>query len=343
MTSTSTVHPYEFAKSDEDAKARAKACYCDDPFPELPPSLLYADDILKYVAKTGMVFPFDEKKRKEKLKPASYEVRPGGQFIYWTKAGSEIIPHEETITPETKSVVLPPNSISYIQTEAHFRLPLYIAVRFNLRIKHVHRGILLGTGPIVDPGFAGRLLIPLHNLTSTAYELNLQPNDKDDGLIWIEFTKTTFKKTTGELYQFAEDKTEKSARYYLNEANGGNPVLSSIHDGIEDARSLAASSAASAEKSSETIRKYSLIAGLIAAVPLVLAAMGLAISAYNTTNGAMGVAGNTRQALEAEIKQLQEQTSVLRDKNADLSASLASALARITAVEDKTVKKPRAH
>ena len=52
----------------------------------------------------------------------------------------------------------------------------------------MHRGLLVGTGPLVDPGFRGKLLIPLHNLTLDAYEIR-----GDEGLIWVEFTKTSFK------------------------------------------------------------------------------------------------------------------------------------------------------
>ena len=78
------------------------------------------------------------------------------------------------------------NSITFVQIESKIRLPEYIALRFNLRIKHVHRGLLLGTGPLVDPGFAGELLIPLHNLTSKKYEISVE-----EGIIWIEFTKTS--------------------------------------------------------------------------------------------------------------------------------------------------------
>ena len=35
------------------------------------------------------------------------------------------------------------NSIAFVQVEPVFRLPDYIALRFNLKITHVHRGILI--------------------------------------------------------------------------------------------------------------------------------------------------------------------------------------------------------
>ena len=69
-------------------------------------------------------------------------------------------------------------------TEETLGLPYYMAVRVNLRIKHVHRGILLGTGPLIDPGYDQPILIPLHNLTDQDYFIGL-----DEGLIWVEFTK----------------------------------------------------------------------------------------------------------------------------------------------------------
>jgi len=127
-----------------------------------------------------MIHPFDS--GPESLKSASYEVKAGGKFIYWDKDGKKIV---QTITKDGTFTLLA-NSISYIQIEPDFLLPQYIAVRFNLRITHVHRGLLLGTGPLVDPGFHGKLLIPLHNLTSDEYTIR-----GDEGLIWMEFTKTS--------------------------------------------------------------------------------------------------------------------------------------------------------
>ena len=57
---------------------------------------------------------------------------------------------------------LAPNSIAFVALEPCFRIPEYMALRFNLKIKHIYKGLLLGTGPLVDPGFSGKLFIPLH-------------------------------------------------------------------------------------------------------------------------------------------------------------------------------------
>ena len=50
------------------------------------------------------------------------------------------------------------NSIVFVECDLDFRLPDFIALRFNLQIRHVHRGLLLGTGPLVDPGYRGKTM-----------------------------------------------------------------------------------------------------------------------------------------------------------------------------------------
>ncbi len=124
------------------------------------------------------------------LKTASYEGRIGlNAFIY----DPDQCEPRLLLFRENQFLTFPANSIVFVESETYFRLPSFIAVRFNLQIRHVHRGLLLGTGPLVDPGFWGRLCIPIHNLTDEDYTVPC-----DEGLIWIEFTKTTSAPLLGE-------------------------------------------------------------------------------------------------------------------------------------------------
>ncbi len=158
----------EYALSEQEAACRAKKFKRFDPFPDIPPALLSSADIEDYARVTAMLFPFatTPETLKDVLKPASYEVRPGRKFVWWRDNGERV--EDDVLKDGTYE--LPPNSIRYMQIEPTIRLPDYIAIRFNLRIKHVHRGLLLGTGPLVDPGYQGDILIPLHNLTSDPIE-----------------------------------------------------------------------------------------------------------------------------------------------------------------------------
>jgi deoxycytidine triphosphate deaminase len=171
-----------FAQTDKEALERFDKYKSKDPFLEIAPALLNSADIYDYVAATGMVYPFDA----GKLKSASYSVPILGKVVYWNE-------HNEKIVEDIKrgeEFVLRPNSIAFVTIEPMLRIPDYIAFRFNLKITNVYRGILLGTGPLVDPGFIGKLSIPLHNLTTNNYTFV-----GGDDLIWIEFTKRMSEKS----------------------------------------------------------------------------------------------------------------------------------------------------
>ena len=145
---------------------------------EIAPALLNSDDIKKYVD-IGCLLDkatFDT----TLLKPASYEMRFLGKLYDWVIADEgQLKPRCREIV-ENKPTILHRNSITYLWMSEQLFLPEYIAARFNLHIRHVHKGLLLGTGPLVDSGFSGSLLIPLHNLTNNNYEIC-----GGDGIIWV--------------------------------------------------------------------------------------------------------------------------------------------------------------
>jgi deoxycytidine triphosphate deaminase len=224
------------AQYEGDAKERFRRTAQCDPFPEIPAALLNSSDFYNYVSATGMVFPFEENQSKS----ASYAVRVGQKAIYWD--GDDIL--GEIALKSGQTFKVPPNSIVYIKTKETFRLPTYIAMRFNLKINNVHRGILLGTGPLVDPGYEGHLLIPLHNLTTNTYYFH-----EGDTFVWAEFTKVSpysdWDPACGARYvdyhlhakyvPFPKEKKNLTEWQYLSEAHPGS-VRSSISDTIASVR-----------------------------------------------------------------------------------------------------------
>src|SRR5260370_27852024 len=152
----------DFARTDEQARLKFEKHKSLDPFPDIPPALLNSADVADYVCATGMLWPFDLDNRKS----ASYEIPLHGKCLHWDDAGNKQV--EQIIGPDDE-FCLKANSIAFVTVEPMFRLPDYMALRFNLKISHIYKGILLGTGPLVDPGFQGKLSIPLHNLTTNDY------------------------------------------------------------------------------------------------------------------------------------------------------------------------------
>lgn len=176
-----------FNTDEEEIKKKYTKYRSKDPFPSILPALLNSADIHNYILATGMIFPYHQ----ENLKPVTYGIKlTNADYLYWE--GEKCIEgsfknYNEYNNKGDKVFKLKSNSILYVSIEPYLRLPLYIAARFNLKIDYIHKGILLGTGPVVDPGFEGRLCVPLHNLTNNDYDLIIDSST----FIWMEFTKVS--------------------------------------------------------------------------------------------------------------------------------------------------------
>ncbi|MDR4481335.1 MAG: hypothetical protein R3B37_16505 [Nitrospira sp.] len=156
--------------------------YWVDPDPNST-GLLLSDRIKFYVEKVSLVDPFDE----ESLRPASYTLHAGKDYLLNLRDGMK-----EGNLEEDKIVEIPPNGLIYIRFFEEINLPFYMIARFNLRVKQVYRGLLLGTGPQVDPGFRGHLNCPIHNFTDEPKRIRFR-----EPLATIDFEKTT---AFGQIY-----------------------------------------------------------------------------------------------------------------------------------------------
>lgn len=247
---------------------------------KLPNALLTSKDIEKLVKKTGVICPFFKGGGdSSRLKKASYEGRIGkSAYIYKDRN----IPEKIYCAESFAGLLIPHNSIVFVECDLDFRIPEFVALRFNLQIQHVHRGLLLGTGPLVDPGYWGKLCIPLHNLTDRDYWI-----PKEQGLIWVEFTKTSLPVGQSSIGRDAisgqkehweiRKLLDKAAQQYTGEKI---PLKSSISGAIQqfsDKASNAADSAKEAENTVKQIRTF----GTLAALGVVIGVFTLAGSYYS--------------------------------------------------------------
>lgn len=313
----------------EDAEERFQEWKDKDPYPHIPPALLNSADIHDYVETTGMMYPYCPRL----MKSSSYEARIGDKAFFWGDDSERI----QIKLDKTSPVELKPNSLVFIETKEEFRLPPYMAIRFNLRITNVHRGLLLGTGPLVDPGFKGKLLIPIHNLTQNTYSFY-----GDDKFIWIEFTKISrndiwdqkLRETVSQhgVYEpFPESKKNKSPSDYFEKANKGNSIRNAIPaalvkiqkkaDAAEEQAGTADEAAATAQK---TVKVYTVggmlgVAAILAAVfSLIYNSVGLSNDVSNTISDFRDKFGeNTRTKIagqQNQIDALEKQIGALRNQ-----------------------------
>jgi deoxycytidine triphosphate deaminase/cell division protein FtsB len=294
-----------------------------DPFPLIPDALLNSFDIIRYVYTTGMIYPF----YLESLDGAVYTCNFSGKYKYWDEKNKLI---EGDLDKDSNGLKLRPNSISFLGIEPTFRIPTYIVLRFNLKVQHVYKGLLLGTGPIVDPGFFGELFIPLHNLTSNEYIIK-----KGAPLICVEFTKLTkhyYRNLTKVHKQIINNlnfrnvpiianpmKINRDLNFYLKKALN-NPMFGmpgideiSVGSSIPEAIFKAEESAKKAEKKVDRIKNVNFIAlfgTLIAIATLVVGIISLLID----VNKRVLNISNDYFRLNQENIQIQQENKELKEK-----------------------------
>lgn len=310
-----------FAADDQEAEGRFVSNRHCDPLPDVAAALLNTADLVDYVAATGMVHPFRTGPPEDKwLKPASCAIAFAGKVVYWKPAPNDEKPERVDINLQRGDrLLLERDSIVFVTLEPKFRFPDYIAGRYNLAITEIYKGLLVGTGPLVDPGFEGRLSVPIHNLTGSDHELVAgQP------LVWMEFTKLSSNArwdpsariTPSPYVAFPQRKRQRKEIDDYLKAASGRPIVSSIPQSVGEARN----SAHQAEQDARSIRddanrrfRNFSIASLIAAVAIVLA-----LVAFGTQVVAAVRDVDDRQALLERLTDLERRDAAQRDQLRDL-------------------------
>lgn len=317
------------ALADEDAEKLFKRFKSSDPLPQVPSALLNSAHVGDYLRTVAMVWPYDLARRKA----ASYAMRVGLQIAYHDPANTAANPYRSL--NEGEAFDLPPNSLVYVRTLERFQLPDYIAARFNLHIDLVHKGLLLGTGPVVDPGFIGHLVVPLHNLTRNTYTMKAGQD-----LIWAEFTKTSIMPEwagseciekdeipLSDYIAFDKAKSDHEMSWYINKAtkaaqpNGkdadfpANSIpekMAISQEAAEQARldaSNASTAAENAKGAAERLRNF----GFGALVVIVIGLVAVFVATFQLVSATQSMVREERDAAaDARNATLESERAVMR-------------------------------
>lgn len=287
--------------------------YWCDPEPEIR-GMLAADRIEYYAKLVDMIKPF----KPEGLKPASYDLTLGP--MYQINGRLKTLETMETL-------VIPPNSIVFVATNEALRLPHYIAARFNLAITFIYQGLLLGTGPQVDPGFQGVLSCPLHNISSRPIRIK-----RDKHFATIDFTKTTNLasnpgayealrnvKTEEELYKSTDilGKTNKPHVFFKESKRWITPIVD-----YDAGRTKVSSSIAPLTKTVKKFQHFALLGAFAAALTLIGIVIALSYNVYGSYSF-FRLLSEDRVQMNARLERLQQTTSALDQAVRDLTARAA--------------------
>ncbi len=118
-----------------------------------------------------VIKPFDAKQ----IQAATYDLRVGDQ-------GATTSTKRRVSIKETGYISLQPGDFAVVMALEEIKIGSQYAARFGLRSKFARKGLIATTGPQIDPGYHGRLIIGLINLTPKSITLPY----KDDFLS-VEF------------------------------------------------------------------------------------------------------------------------------------------------------------
>ena len=282
------------------------------------------------------------------MKKATYEGRVGKVAYEYNDCG------ELVCLPKRDSLLIRANSIVFVECDLDFRLPNFLALRFNLQIRHVHRGLLLGTGPIIDPGYWGKLCIPLHNLTNADYSI-----PRSEGLIWIECTKTSGGDTSigrtpfddrNEGYWCISDLIRKAASSFNDEGDSvairsSIPVMATAaRDASKNAEIRAEEAEKHAKKIEEQVggikrlyRRTSIIGGLVGIatiVSILFAAYTLVSNFFSNIQNTYEIFisrddletdRNKDEKMDHDVQKMMEEIGELRKRLLDLESKNSNA------------------
>ena len=118
--------------------------------------MILSDRRIEEAVENGRIViePFERKQ----VQSASYDLRVGNQGA--TTSSKRVVD-----VRSAGFVILEPGDFGVITVHEKIGLDTQHAARFGLRSKYARKGLIATTGPQIDPGFRGRLIIGLTNLT----------------------------------------------------------------------------------------------------------------------------------------------------------------------------------
>lgn len=142
-------------------RSRSEAAQRKTPF---PPGILVDNQILSAIAGHQIdITPFE----RSCLEPATYDMRLG-----------EIAGVSTAATPinlkEQRFLSIEPGAMAIVQTLEVLQLSDTVAGRIGPKTDLLRRGVFASTGPQIDPGFNGRLIVNLINLSPRPFAMRYE-------------------------------------------------------------------------------------------------------------------------------------------------------------------------
>jgi len=154
--------------------------------------ILSREDVERLALTKRMISPFVA----ERMGPCSYDLSVGKEFYtYQEEDGESFVSRSLSRKNPDARCRIPPNGCAFILSDETLNMPVDVVGQVALRFGMTKRGIMLSPQAPIDPGFNGRILMMLYNLS-----------DKEVALKYGEaFVTVSFHQLSSETSGYAGD------------------------------------------------------------------------------------------------------------------------------------------
>jgi len=215
----------------------------------------------------------------ENLRGSSYDLTIGeeyyvGQDFSGTKLSTEKL-------EPAQAFWIPPHAVCFILSTETLELPKELSAKVSLRMSYIYAGLVLTSQPPFDPGYKGRAIVMLHNLSSEPISMR-----RGVRVATIEFMKLSSATTLNKVHNSVETIGGQLDR----------PLTSSLSD-------IANRSTAAQNQVQSLTGQMLIFTALIVAV--------LAVPGFFSFTGLLDRVNEQKTELSEQKKQLQEYKEAL--------------------------------
>jgi dCTP deaminase len=157
------------------------------------------------------------------VEPATYDLRVGDRAVISTT--SKVIDMQNA-----RLLVIEPGAMAILQSLEMIELSRRVAGRVGPKSSLLRRGVFVAVGPQIDPGFKGRMIVNLINLSPRPFSLHHQ-----DRFLTAEFHLLASEPTKGYKGPY-QGRTELSTEEIEGLLAYQGPTLADLHRGFAEIR-----------------------------------------------------------------------------------------------------------
>ncbi len=216
-----------------------------------PTGVLLSDEIEFYIEHFKLVDP----SKSANIKAASYELRVGKKYAIGNKVFS---------LSDGGVLTFPKFEVVVVEILETLNLPDFLIGRWNIRTRWAYEGLIWVGGPQVNPGFRGKIMCPLWNLSDKEISIPY-----GEAIAVMDFATTTPVKDKSNREPHWDKRTRVVFEDYVKDLRSGLVTL--VADGVENLKTTTAERLESHQNRMDTFTAvtFSALGVLVAAVAII--------------------------------------------------------------------------